>query len=72
MVCSYGKLLMNHDHSLTVSSHRQDPTAANMEECMEYVVRAETQAGGVFAHQSEHASFQIVTPKAVLRLTHGR
>lgn len=29
-------------------------------------------AGGLFAHQSEHATFQIVTPKATIRLTHGR
>jgi len=50
----------------------QDPTATNLEECMEYVARAETEAAGVFDYQSEHASFQIVTPKATLRLSHGR
>ncbi|CAM9581761.1 unnamed protein product, partial [Ectocarpus fasciculatus] len=49
-----------------------DPTATNMNECAEYVTRAEVEAGGVFAHQSEHASFQIVTPKAIIRLSHGR
>ncbi|CAM9207570.1 unnamed protein product [Ectocarpus sp. 13 AM-2016] len=49
-----------------------DPTATNMNECMEYVARAEAEEGGVFAHQSEHASFQIVTPKATIRLSHGR
>lgn len=27
---------------------------------------------GVFGHQSEHASFRIVTPKATIRLSHGR
>jgi len=43
-----------------------------MDECVEYVARAETEPGGVFAHQSEHASFQIVTSKATLRLSHGR
>jgi len=50
----------------------QDPTATNMDECIEYVARAETEAGGVFAHQSEHALFQILTPKASIRLSHGR
>ncbi len=52
----------------------QDPTATNMDECIEYVARAETEAGGegVFAHQSEHALFQILTPKAAIRLSHGR
>ncbi len=49
----------------------QDPTATNMDECIEYVARAETGAG-VFAHQSEHALFQISTPKAAIRLSHGR
>ncbi|CAN0044628.1 unnamed protein product [Ectocarpus fasciculatus] len=49
-----------------------DPTATNMDECTEYVAQAEVQAGGLFAHQSEHASFQIVTPKATVRLSHGR
>ncbi|CAM9288994.1 unnamed protein product [Ectocarpus sp. 8 AP-2014] len=50
----------------------EDPTATNMDECAEYVARAEAEEGGVFAHQSEHASFQIVTPKATVRLSHGR
>lgn len=52
----------------------QDPAATNMAECMEYVARAETEDGveGVFAHQSEHALFQILTPKAAIRLSHGR
>ncbi|CAB1114560.1 unnamed protein product [Ectocarpus sp. CCAP 1310/34] len=49
-----------------------DPTATNMNECVEYVARAEAEEGGVFAHQSEHVSFQIVTPKATVRLSHGR
>lgn len=50
----------------------QDPTATNMDECVQYVVHTETQAGGLFSHQSEHASFQIVTPNANVRLSHGR
>ncbi|CAN0121343.1 unnamed protein product [Scytosiphon promiscuus] len=49
-----------------------DPTATNMEECVEYVARAEAGEGGVFAHQSEHASFRITTPTATIRLSHGR
>ncbi|CAM9849933.1 unnamed protein product, partial [Ectocarpus fasciculatus] len=48
-----------------------DPTATNMDECVEYVARAQAEEGGVFTHQSEHASFQIVTPKATVRLSHG-
>lgn len=52
-----------------------DPTATNMEECMEYVARA--YAGGnsdatLYAYQSEHASFRISTPTATVRLSHGR
>lgn len=27
---------------------------------------------GLFSHQSEHASFKIVTPETVIRLTHGK
>lgn len=42
-----------------------------MVECAEYVAQAENE-GGVFAHQSEHASFQILTPKGTIRLSHGR
>eukprot|EP00752_Nemacystus_decipiens_P011750 g10427.t1 len=49
-----------------------DPTATNMVECQEYVTRAEAGKDGVFSHQSEHASFQILTPKAIVRLNHGR
>lgn len=50
-----------------------DPTATNMKECMEYVAKA-TAGGeeGLFEHQSEHASFQIVTPTATVRLSHGK
>lgn len=50
-----------------------DPTATNMEECLEYVARA-TAGGdeGMFEHQSEHASFRIVMPAATIRLSHGR
>lgn len=43
-----------------------------MDECVQYVVHTETQVGGLFSYQSEHASFQIVTPKANVRLSHGR
>lgn len=50
----------------------QDPTATNMDECAEYVAQAEGMEGGLFAHQSEHASFQILTPKGTIRLSHGR
>eukprot|EP00903_Cladosiphon_okamuranus_P005334 g5332.t1 len=47
-----------------------DPTATNMEECAQYVaVAGET---GLFDHASEHASFQIMTPTATIRLSHGR
>ncbi|CAM9269926.1 unnamed protein product [Ectocarpus sp. 8 AP-2014] len=51
-----------------------DPTATNMAECTEYVARhvAGGEDGDLFAHQSEHASFQIVTPAAIIRLSHGR
>ncbi|CAB1101779.1 unnamed protein product [Ectocarpus sp. CCAP 1310/34] len=51
-----------------------DPTATNVEECTEYVARhvAGSVDGDLFAHQSEHTSFQIVTPTAVVRLSHGR
>eukprot|EP00903_Cladosiphon_okamuranus_P009792 g9309.t1 len=50
-----------------------DPTATNMEECTEYVARATAiSEEGMFEHQSEHASFQIVLPTARIRLSHGR
>ncbi|CAM9763993.1 unnamed protein product, partial [Hapterophycus canaliculatus] len=49
-----------------------DPTATNMDECIQYVMHTETQAGGLFSYNSEHVSFQIVTPKANVRLNHGR
>ena len=50
-----------------------DPTATNMGECTEYVARATAvDEGGMSSHQSEHASFQIVTPIAKIRLSHGR
>ena len=50
-----------------------DPTATNMAECMDYVEKA-TASGdaGLFEHQSEHTSFQIVMPTATIRLSHGR
>ena len=47
-----------------------DPTATNMAECAEYVAAAG--ATGLFEHESEHASFQIMTPTGTIRLSHGR
>ncbi|CAM9412482.1 unnamed protein product [Scytosiphon promiscuus] len=49
-----------------------DPTMTNAQECVEYVTRTESEEAGVFAHNSEHVSFQIVTPTATVRLSHGR
>ncbi|CAM9915773.1 unnamed protein product [Ectocarpus sp. 13 AM-2016] len=50
-----------------------DPTATNMAECTEYVMQAtEDGSTGLFEHNSEHASFQIMTPKGKIRLSHGR
>eukprot|EP00752_Nemacystus_decipiens_P009958 g8881.t1 len=47
-----------------------DPTTTNLDECTEYVTAAGTQ--GLFQHESEHASFQIMTPTGTIRLSHGR
>lgn len=47
-----------------------DPTATNMIECAEYV--ATVGESGLFSHDSEHASFQILTPLGTARLSHGR
>ena len=50
-----------------------DPTATNQVECAEYVARAMAGDGvGLFAKQSEHVSFQIMTPTVKIRLSHGR
>eukprot|EP00903_Cladosiphon_okamuranus_P019467 g17901.t1 len=50
-----------------------DPTATNIEECMEYVAgQNAVSEAGIFEHQSEHTSFQIVLPTATIRLSHGR
>ena len=49
-----------------------DPTATNMAECTEYVATALSTPEGLFAHNSEHASFQILTPTGTIRLSHGR
>ncbi|CAN0152013.1 unnamed protein product [Scytosiphon promiscuus] len=50
-----------------------DPTATNIAECVEYVARAKAGGGsGLFAHESEHTSFQIMTPSGAIRLSHGR
>ena len=47
-----------------------DPTATNMAECTDYVAAAGE--SGLFSHESEHASFQILTPLGAVRLSHGR
>lgn len=48
-----------------------DPSATNPPECKEYVSNA-LEHDGLFTHQSEHASFQIITPNLTLRLNHGK
>ena len=46
-----------------------DPTATNADECAEYVAGAIADGEeGLLTHDSEHASFQIMTPGAVIRL----
>ena len=73
---------------LTPSAHMEDmsewilgdPTATNAAECAEYVAGATAAGGGgggggdagLFGLDSEHASFQILTPVGKIRLTHGR
>lgn len=49
-----------------------NPTATNMADCTEYGAHSAAVAGGLFAHQSEHSSFRIVTPAAQIRLSHGK
>eukprot|EP00903_Cladosiphon_okamuranus_P019705 g18107.t1 len=50
-----------------------DPTVTNMMECAEYVASALGGGdAGLLAHDSEHASFQIMTPLGKIRLSHGR
>ena len=49
-----------------------DSSATNMADCAEYVARSAAVAGGLFAHQSEHSSFRIITPAADIRLSHGK
>ena len=49
-----------------------DPAVTNMAECTDYVTDAIRKKDGLFAHQSEHASFQIYTPAATIRLSQGR
>lgn len=51
-----------------------DPTVTNMDECTEYVARMVTDGSGLglLDHQSEHVSFKIATPKATIRVSHGR
>ena len=50
-----------------------DLTMTNKVECAEYVASVTAVGGaGMFAKQSEHASFQILTTSATVRLSHGR
>ena len=49
----------------------EDPSATNPTECKEYVTKA-VEHGTLFAHQSEHVSFQLNTPNLTLRLNHGK
>lgn len=52
-----------------------DPTATNLPECAEYVTEATANGNddaGLFAHDSEHTSFRILTPTGKIRLSHGR
>ncbi|CAM9423645.1 unnamed protein product [Ectocarpus fasciculatus] len=50
-----------------------DPTATNMPECTEYAAKAAAGGqAGLLAHESEHVSFQILTPAGTIRLSHGR
>ena len=49
-----------------------DPTATNQIECAEYVAAATGTDADLFAHNSEHTSFQILTPVGKIRLSHGR
>ncbi|MEP2263239.1 MAG: hypothetical protein ABJI00_17640, partial [Paracoccaceae bacterium] len=50
-----------------------DPTGTSRAERAEYVAQV-TIVGeiGLFAHQSEHVSFETITPTAKIRLSHGR
>ena len=43
-----------------------------MAECTYFIERSAEVAGGLFAHQSEHSIFRIVTPAANIRLSHGK
>ncbi|CAN0249910.1 unnamed protein product [Scytosiphon promiscuus] len=50
-----------------------DPTMTNVAECAEYVAYSMAAGdAGLFNHESEHTSFQIVTPLGPIRLSHGR
>eukprot|EP00903_Cladosiphon_okamuranus_P017041 g15706.t1 len=59
-----------HKHPTTLG----DATATNTEECAEYVTGVLATGGdiGLFSHDSEHKSFQILTPIGRIRLNHGR
>ena len=48
-----------------------DGSATNPAECKEYVSKA-MKHGGIYTHQSDHVSFQIITPNLTLRLNHGK
>eukprot|EP00904_Undaria_pinnatifida_P008988 jgi/Undpi1/5219/HiC_scaffold_2.g00501.m1 len=49
----------------------EDPAATNPAECTQYVSSA-IQHESLFAHQSDHVSFQLVTPRLTMRLNHGK
>eukprot|EP00904_Undaria_pinnatifida_P008994 jgi/Undpi1/5224/HiC_scaffold_2.g00506.m1 len=49
----------------------EDPAATNPAECKQYVSNA-MEHDSLFAHQSDHVSFQLVTPRLTMRLNHGK
>ena len=49
-----------------------NPTATNMADCINYVDRSTAVAGGLFAHQSGHSTFRILSPAVKVRLSHGK
>ena len=48
-----------------------DPSATNPNECEEYVSMA-AEHDSLFTHQSDHVSFQLISPSLTLRLNHGK
>ena len=49
----------------------EDASATNPTECKQYVANA-AENDNLFTHQSDHVSFQLITPKLTLRLNHGK